>query len=77
MRLDLPLQTVIDRRDLYDTPLTVVAEAVIDGTTTVIMGLTADGGYGPEPGDAPTVLQLDSRGWNCPPGSPCTWIGLV
>ncbi|MFF0753053.1 hypothetical protein [Streptomyces sp. NPDC004267] len=76
MRLDLPVQAVTDRGRPDDAPLLVLGEAVIDGTTTVFMGLP-DGGYGPEPGDPAGAADLDSRGWHCAPGSSCVWIGLV
>ncbi|MER7541202.1 hypothetical protein ABTX77_41670 [Streptomyces sp. NPDC097704] len=77
MRLNLPAQTkAVDRRDPQESPLLPVKKTVIDGTVTVIK-VKPDRGYGPEPGDAPTMLNLESRGWFCRAGSSCTWRGRI
>lgn len=79
MRLDLPVQGVVDRRVGFEFPLIVLHEVRDKDTNellTVIEGLT-QGSYGSDPGDPPAVLDLDRRGWNCPLGAPCTWAGLI
>ncbi|MGW1067452.1 hypothetical protein ACWD4F_23395 [Streptomyces aureus] len=77
MRLDLPAQTkAVDRRDPQESPLYPVKKVVVDGTVTVIMA-KPDRGYGPEPGDPPTLVNLSPRGWFCRSGSACTWIGRI
>ncbi|WP_406429965.1 hypothetical protein OHB00_00010 [Streptomyces sp. NBC_00631] len=77
MRLDLPAQTkAVDRRDPQESPLLPVKKRVIDGTVTVIK-VKSDRGYGPEPGDPPAALNLNSRGWHCRSGSACTWMGRI
>ncbi|MFK0114023.1 hypothetical protein [Streptomyces sp. NPDC091217] len=73
MRLELPPQTVIDRRVPYRPAFQTL---VVTPDGTFVKGLR-QGSYGPDPGDPAHILCLDSRGWNCPPAGPCTWGGLV
>jgi hypothetical protein len=75
MRLDLPIQTAIDRRLPYRLKIVTLGETDETDPPTVFKGVR--GVFCADPHDPAPVLDVNPRGWHCQPPSACTWTGPV
>jgi hypothetical protein len=64
VQLNLPNQTVIDRRTLYE-PFFTEIRIIQDGKLEEVLLTEVGGDYGSLPGDPSPVIRKDSLAWGC------------
>lgn len=81
IRLELPIQgpTIERRWDLYEPYLVVVGTYDPVDQPEGVIGQYLETQYraGHHVADPAPSAGRDARGWSCPPGGPCVWVGIV
>ncbi|MGH4003117.1 MAG: hypothetical protein ACRDSO_03260 [Pseudonocardiaceae bacterium] len=65
MTLNLPSQTVIDRRTLYEPFFIEIRVLTPDGALDEVVRTEVGGDFGALPGDPSPVIRRDSLAWGC------------
>ncbi|MGH4003113.1 MAG: hypothetical protein ACRDSO_03240 [Pseudonocardiaceae bacterium] len=65
MQLNLPNQTIIDRRRVYESFFIEIRVTDDDGTLLEVVRTEVGGDFGGLPGDPSPVIRRDSLEWGC------------